>query len=373
MTAAVLSPMASPATSPNPIPIPARINTNAQPQQKPRNSLMSPVEPNGAYSQDIIIKSGWLHKRTSKTKNWKKRWFVLRGDRLQCYKDNKEYKVHRQILLSELTACAMLKHTKRENVFGLFSPSKNYHLQGESLQDAQEWVELILKAADLTSTGEEYIASPTTNEEFMPHSPVPAPSSPQFAANPSAGRIQPLAIGGLSCHTLEYSGAEVASCSSFSDAARISQLSLSHPEPGPATNPAAETTAAPAVPKPGVQRNGTGLSTVEMEHSRVIWHGYLWCLKSKGGVRQWKKLWVVVRPVNIAFYKNEEEYRAIRLIPLDNIIDAVEIDPLSKSKNFCMQLITEEKSYRFAAFDETQLAKYLGAIKVTLAKHRRFE
>ena len=274
-------------------------------------------------------------------------------------------------------------------MFGLFSPSKNHHLQGESLTDAEEWVELIRKAAQLVENGDEYILSATAIEAAQ--SALATPGSPLFATSPPGGRIQPLAIGGMSSQTLEYSGAEVASCSSFSDAARVSQLSLSHPEPGPSTVGGAE---AQSAPKPGVQRHGTGLS--EMEHSRVIWHGYLYCLKSKGGVRQWKKLWVVLRPINVAFYKNEEvslfffnigiivglqnltppptqEYRATRLIPLDTVIDAVEIDPLSKSKRFCMQLITEEKSYRFAAADEAQLAKWLGAVKVTLAKHRKME
>lgn len=371
MAAAVLPPMSNPTTNPtSPVPILPPINISSVQQQQKRNTLTSPVtvEPQGVYTQDIVLKSGWLNKRTSKTKTWKKRWFVLRGDRFSCYKDNKEYKVHRQVLLSELSACAMLKHTKRAHVFGLFSPSKNYHLQGGDVKDAEEWVELIRKAAGLTDSGEEYIMSTAQNEEF-PQSPTATPSSPLFLANPSAGRIQPLAIGGMSCHTLEYSGAEVASCSSFSDAARISQLSLSHPEAGPTTLPGSD--AIKDAPRPGLQKTGTGLS--EMEQSRVIWHGYLYCLKSKGGVRQWKKLWVVVRPVNVAFYKTEEEYRAIRLIPLDNIIDAVEIDPLSKSKKHCFQLITEEKSYRFAAADEAQLAKCLGAIKVTLAKHRKFE
>ncbi|KAF8421094.1 hypothetical protein EV426DRAFT_229459 [Tirmania nivea] len=372
MATAVLTPMSNPTTNPTssvPIPPPLNISPPKQ-QQKRRNTLTSPVtvEPQGVYTQDIVLKSGWLNKRTSKTKTWKKRWFVLRGDRFSCYKDNKEYKVNRQVSLSELTACAMLKHTKRDNVFGLFSPSKNYHLQGKNLKDAEEWVELIRKAAGLTETGEGCIMSTAQNEEF-PQSPTATPSSPLFIANPSTGRIQPLAIGGMSCHTLEYSGAEVASCSSFSDAARVSQLSLSQPETGPSTVPGPDI--AKDAPKLGVQKTGTGLS--EVEQSRVIWHGYLYCLKSKGGVRQWKKLWVVVRPVNVAFYKTEEEYRAIRLIPLDTIIDAVEIDPLSKSKKHCLQLITEEKSYRFAAADETQLAKCLGAIKVTLAKHRKFE
>ena len=42
------------------------------------------------------------------------------------------------------------------------------------------------------------------------------------------------------------------------------------------------------------------------DDERVIWNGYLLCLKSKGGVKQWKKLWVVLRPKNLAFYKNEQ-------------------------------------------------------------------
>ena len=45
---------------------------------------------------------------------------------------------------------------------------------------------------------------------------------------------------------------------------------------------------------------------VEQEEERTIWHGYLLCLKSKGGVRQWKRLWVVLRPKHVALYKNEE-------------------------------------------------------------------
>ena len=205
----------------------------------------------------------------------------------------------------------MLKHTKRDNVFGLFSPSKNYHLQGQSLEDAGEWVESIRKAAELTDTGDEYNMTLSYNEGGASNSPVAGSYSPLFAPNPSAGRIQPLPIGGMSCHTLEYSGAEAASCSSFSDAAKVSQLSLSHPDTVPPTKPGAE------APK-DTPKSGTGLS--EVEQSRVVWHGYLYCLKSKGGVRQWKKLWVVVRPVNVAFYKTDEVYIYIWMtLELDSI------------------------------------------------------
>ncbi len=55
---------------------------------------------------------------------------------------------------------------------------------------------------------------------------------------------------------------------------------------------------------------------------------------------------------------------------MENIIDAVEIDPISKSKRHCMQLILENKTYKLAAKDEEVLTKWLGAFKSTIAKSR---
>jgi len=106
------------------------------------------------------------------------------------------------------------------------------------------------------------------------------------------------------------------------------------------------------------------------DDEKVIYHGYLLCLRSKGGVRQWKKLWVVLRRRHLTFYKNEEEYSAQRLIPLSSILSAVEIDPVSRTKRHCMQVITEEQSYRFNAPSEEVLARWLGALKSQLAKKK---
>ena len=124
--------------------------------------------------------------------------------------------------------------------------------------------------------------------------------------------------------------------------------------------------------RPGTARNASQVSGfhVDQDDERVVWHGYLLCLKSKGGVRQWKRLWAVLRPKNMAFYKNEEEYAARLIIPLSNMIDAVEIDPVSRTKFHCMQIIDEEKSYRFCAPSEEALARWLGALKSQLARRK---
>ena len=65
-----------------------------------------------------------------------------------------------------------------------------------------------------------------------------------------------------------------------------------------------------------------------------------------------------------------QEYAAHLIIPLSNIISAVEIDPVSKSKLHCMQIIAEEKNYRFCAMSEDALAKWLGALKRQLARKK---
>jgi hypothetical protein len=106
------------------------------------------------------------------------------------------------------------------------------------------------------------------------------------------------------------------------------------------------------------------------DDERVVYHGWLYVLKSKGGVRQWKKIWVVLRPKGLAFYKSDEEYSATHILPFSSIIDAVDIDSVSRSKQYCMQVISEEKNFRFCAPDENSLAKWLGAFKSLLIKRK---
>jgi hypothetical protein len=195
-----------------------------------------------------------------------------------------------------------------------------------------------------------------------------------------------------------YSGAEHGSYSDFSDsglaaAARMSALSLSNPEHRPSTTgtvhsasnqPQNTHSVYGARPSMG-QRNPSQLSNIGVpspdaarntntkppaSDDRVITHGWIHLLKSSKGVRQWKKVWMVLRPKGLTMYKNEEEYSALIVLPFSTIIDAVEIDAISRSKTACMQIIGEERNYRFCAYDEESLAKWLGAFKSLLEKRK---
>jgi hypothetical protein len=313
---------------------------------------------------------------------------------LSMYKDENETKLRKKVHLSDLTAVAYLKDPKQkhQNIFGLFSPSRNYHLEARSEKDAKEWVELIRKEARIDEEEEEmFLASPTSNmtrtysgfeqettkkrderqayeERIGSSSPEPTEPFPQL----SNSKQSVLRSQRRPSHTIEYSGNEVASHSDMSDIDNhraIERSTALPPDDSLASQP------------PNPQRpifNGRNISqisgiNVEQDPERVVWQGHLLYLKTKGGVRQWKDLWAVLRPKNFALYKDEAEYVPRFIIQLSAIINAVEIDPLSKSKIYCMQIITEEKSYKFCAHDEETLDKTLGSFKSLLSKRKENE
>ncbi|CAN8097286.1 unnamed protein product [Discula destructiva] len=355
----------------------------------------SPVNQNGSFEFDRVIKSGYLQKRTQKTKIWKTVFLVYRPNTLSIYKDDKETKLRYKLYLSDLTAVTLLKDPKqrRHNVFGLFSPSKNFHLEAASREDAQEWVDLIRRDARIEEEEEEmFLASPIVRRDSF----MPPESGTQTDTGPGrimrgSERIMSSSPEQVDLHlhsfrrasynpqrpsiTIEssgMSGTEWASQSDFSDsefqrfpAASIESLAVQPPAVPTLSNPR---------PSAGA-RNTSQLSCVNIEQDpdRIIWQGWLWWLRTKGAVRQWKNSWAVLRPRNLILYKDKSEYRVQFIVSMNMILNVVDIDPMSKTKAHCLQIITEEKSYRLCAHDEESLVKCLGAFKSLLAKRKELE
>lgn len=244
-------------------------------------------------------------------------YLVLRPDLLSIYRNEQEVKLRQQINLADVTAVAYLKDPKRDHVFGLFTPSKNYHLEASSDKEALEWVELIRREAGIEEEEAEMrLASPEGSngayrgfgrQKTLPEEQLGS-SFPEHGTGP--GRVMTTRDGvrippaePRMPSTLDYSGNEIGSHSDFSDNVgsngyRDSSLSLSPSD----FALVAEKKAAPDAPT----ARQAELVDLEQENERVIWHGYLYCLKSKGGVRQWKRLWAVLRPKKLAFYKSDE-------------------------------------------------------------------
>ncbi|KAK9450535.1 uncharacterized protein V1518DRAFT_437350 [Limtongia smithiae] len=98
-----------------------------------------------------------------------------------------------------------------------------------------------------------------------------------------------------------------------------------------------------------------------LEKEKVIQSGYLFRLVNR--YNQWRKKWVVLRKGSLCFYKTEEEYKTLKVVPLNKIIDVMEVDPLAKNRKYCMQIILPEKRIRLCADTEDNLTRWLVAIK----------
>lgn len=100
-------------------------------------------------------------------------------------------------------------------------------------------------------------------------------------------------------------------------------------------------------------------STIENE--QILKEGYMLRLKKR--YKHWRKQWIVLTNERILFYKTNKSTSPLKVIPLENLIDVVEQDAMSKSKQFCMQLITPEKRMKFCAPTEEDLVVWLAVIK----------
>lgn len=352
--------------------------------------MSSPVNQNGSFEFDRVLKSGYLQKRTQKTKVWKTVYIVLRPNALYIYKSEKESKLRHKLYLSDLSAVVPLKDPKqrRNHLFGLFSPAKNYHFEAPTAKDAQEWIDLIRQDARIEEEEEEmFLASPVIRRQsFAPtsmlrstdgshdrpvldHEPFLS-SSPEPPERPVSKSVR--SRGRRASHN-DYSGLSANEVTSQSDLSDV-ECQRGHGASIESFAPAAQIDPQPKQAVMGDQ-NASQLSglNVERDPDRVVWQGWLWFLKGKRGMRQWKNCWAVLRPRNLILYKDESEYTASFILALVSVVNVVDIDPVSKTKVHCMQIITDEKSYRFCAHDEESLVHCLGAFKSLLSKRKELE
>lgn len=206
----------------------------------------------------------------------------------------------------------------REHVWGIFTPSQNYRFQSVSEQDAKRWVDrtrsevhtdeeeeaMIAEskikpwsAAGYTSDGEDHNAIIIVSEQsdIGENEHTATSSSPELTRTLSLGpqgRNLPFAQ--------DYSGNEMTEYSDLSDAPG-SGSSRPQRQPGSGYDQ--------QLRRPSLAREASGPLG---DPDRIICHGYLQCLRNKRGVRQWKKVWVVLRPVSLALYKDEK----VRFSPL---------------------------------------------------------
>ncbi|ORX41630.1 PH-domain-containing protein [Piromyces finnis] len=112
-----------------------------------------------------IIKSGYLKKKGEKRKIWKRRWFVLRSNRLSYYKNEKEYKLLKVIPLDDINSVYNCENQQKylnsslksdnnpvspkppkqnlSNAFYINTNDRSFLLQAQSMNDRNQWIKAL--------------------------------------------------------------------------------------------------------------------------------------------------------------------------------------------------------------------------------------
>ncbi|ORX54949.1 PH domain-like protein [Hesseltinella vesiculosa] len=106
----------------------------------------------------------------------------------------------------------------------------------------------------------------------------------------------------------------------------------------------------------------------EEDRNRVLVEGYLLKLGRNKG---WQKRWFVLRTDTLAYYENNKEYSPHRIIPLTHIIDSLEIDAISKSKQYCFKIIIPKRNYVLCASTESDMESWLDALSVATRRLKK--
>lgn len=377
---------------------------------------LSPVNQNGSFAFDRVIKRGKTERRVKKKGAWRSSWkpahLVLRPNLLSVYKDADETELRASITLSDVTAVAPVKKSHHDNVFGVFSPGKNYHFATSSSRETSDWIAVLRLEArtdvieDLQPPNAGFLQSEnqpydTTDVSADDEPGAPAsPEVPHWSVKGQKNRVigpPPTADNRKNSGLAPYPSGTDAFTTSQSDLSDTfsssipgskSYLSTSVPMQSSQLTPIPDTIDIPGTSGRSYGREPSGFSDAghnpaislsksvpkhqphsslpASDPSRVVRQSYLRLSKTTSGVKQWKTLWVVLRSQTLSFYKSHNDNSPVAIVPVHAMVEAAEID--RKNKQNCFQIISEEKTYRLQADSEDELENWLGALKSVLAK-----
>ncbi|KAI9317604.1 hypothetical protein BX666DRAFT_1857195, partial [Dichotomocladium elegans] len=281
-----------------------------------------------------VIKSGYLLKKGEKRRSWKRRWFVLKTTKLAMYKDNKEYKLLRVIDLNLARSIVhVTSKTKYKFMFAITTPKRTYYLQAQDEFDMEAWMATVQRRIDETPPMD--YGSPTTSN-FPKLTPVSIPKSTRTSDE------HDLAV---------YSTSRSYPLSPNSQLHMTDGILSSDEEDADEYN----------------WTTDMAHALQEESRNRVMMEGYLLKLGRNKG---WRKRWFVLRQDTLAYYEDDKEYKSHRIIPLESIIDSLEIDPISKNKRYVFKIVILKRSYVVCASSEDERSAWLDALNAPLRRVR---
>eukprot|EP01101_Sappina_pedata_P006863 TRINITY_DN3515_c0_g1_i1.p1 TRINITY_DN3515_c0_g1~~TRINITY_DN3515_c0_g1_i1.p1 ORF type:complete len:474 (+),score=210.16 TRINITY_DN3515_c0_g1_i1:78-1499(+) len=131
-----------------------------------------------------LVKDGWLTKQGGSIRTWKKRWFVLKDDKLYYFKGQKDVDMTGYIQFEQGASCKeeVYDIRKKKHCFSV-KPSNDakrvYYIHADRAEDAKAWVSKINEQIQRSLGGASPDPSPTPAAAAAPTpTPDPTPVTP---------------------------------------------------------------------------------------------------------------------------------------------------------------------------------------------------
>lgn len=357
---------------------------------------------------DKILVSSWLYKRSHKTHQWQKRWCVLRNCQLSYYKNSSEYKPSKVINKSNLLSYSSIPDCHKFH-FAIYTNNKVIHLKSDDTNTYDQWLsalELFISENDDENVSEgddEHDDEKDQNVESSIIEPNDESNETLIRSNLSAAtgppptNVFPKSVTSHMNTDYEFSGEDQYLSSGISDSplspndhevtsfppfpALLEHLAEDQDEDditqGVSSLGISSTTNTYSKAKSPYIQDEELPHVVKSSHSEkanddkefIIEQGSLLRLRKR--YNQWRKLYVILTNKNVYFHKSKADFsNPYRCIPLSDLIDVIELDPLSKTKIWCLLMITPLKRLRFCADTEEDMIKWLSTLKTLILKER---
>ena len=107
------------------------------------SSSSSSTSPANLLTMAVASKEGYLTKQGRIRKTWRIRWFILRNQFLSYYRTKQHRKPLGTLDLTDAISVDLDNSKEKEFCFRVIMPSRTWYFLGNSVEDSQQWVELL--------------------------------------------------------------------------------------------------------------------------------------------------------------------------------------------------------------------------------------
>ncbi|CAH2354930.1 hypothetical protein CLIB1423_20S00122 [[Candida] railenensis] len=320
--------------------------------------------------------SSYLSKRT-KTHQWKKKWAVLRNCQLSYYKDDSEHRALKVYPTSDILSVSEIKDNSKYYHFAVYTGEKVIHLRTEDEKTKQNWITELQSVINGAKDGNSEKGVQHGDDEKKEDREIEDKSTTNSVDHSNSTRKGKViisdeqfaqSIGRQATDEMNYSGNDEMYMSSGESDSSLREAPFS---PRPIVDEATEYEIEPRSPSKALKTTKADSKKESANEEEFIHEGSLLRLHKR--YNQWKKVYIVLSDRTLNLHKHETDKEPYKRLLVKDLVDVIEIDPISSSKKWCFLIITPNKRIRLCAASEDEMTQWLASLKTVINRQKELE